>query len=109
MLPLLLSETELFEHFQQLGTPLPFSLSALQKDRGKKKNLGGVPFRRINGIKYCPEDVARHILRQPKYVGGATTHRAGRPSKAESQLAKDLGLSVVALRSRKASERKSTN
>jgi hypothetical protein len=99
MLPLLLSETELFEHFQQLGTPLPFSLSSLQKDRGRKKNLGGVPFKRINGIKYCPDEVAKHVIKQPTYRGGSSiAHRAGRPNKAESQLAKDLGITVPELR-----------
>lgn len=44
---LLLRESELFQYFVEIGKPLPFSLSTLQKDRLDGRL--GVPYRPLGG------------------------------------------------------------
>ena len=98
------SDSSLIAHCQNIGSPLPFSLSALRKDRVDGRL--GVPFRRLGGaILYRVDDVFAHLARlpiiqpkRPTLQQTRTVGRRGKPRKTESVAAKKLGISVKELR-----------
>lgn len=101
---MLLPQKKLFAHFEELGRPLPFSQSSLNKDR-----LDG----RL-GIRYCPiggsifydtEQVQAWLDGIPVVIPARTNKpvkpaagRRGKPKKSESLEALRLGISVPQLR-----------
>lgn len=100
---MLLSEKNLFKHFSEVrNSPLPFSLSALQKDRNGSGRLG-VPYTPLSGkVLYDPDQIQRWIDQLPVVVpvrhkpqqDAKPAGRRGKPKKTESVAAKKLGLSV---------------
>lgn len=100
-----LSDSDLIKHCQNIGSPLPFSVSSLRKDRLDGR-LGGVPFRKIGGaVIYCPLGVFEHLagqqVIQPKRhpaIQIKPAGRRGRPKKTETVLADKLHISVPELR-----------
>lgn len=104
---LLLSDKDLIQHFQDKGTPLPFSLSALRKDRFTGQ-LGNVTYHRCGGkCLYNPDEVlvwlqnipiGRAIIKPNIALSRVSKGRTGRPTKLESIEAQKRGLSVPALR-----------
>ena len=98
---LLLRDSALVKHFQQAGTPLPFPLSSIRKDR-YDGFLGGLPFRKPgHAVLYNPEEVATWLSKLPVHRGGrghVATLKMGRPSNEEKEQAKKLGISIPELR-----------
>ncbi len=99
---LFLSDAKLITHCRNAGTPLPFGLSSLQKDRIDAR-LGGVPFRRIGGkAVYFPPEVFAFLAGQPiiqavrSDINIKPRPRPGRPTKA-SQVAKARSTSSSAV------------
>jgi hypothetical protein len=85
---LFLSDAELIKYCHDIGRPLPFALSSLQKDR-KDGRLGGIPYRRIGKalIVYSPDEVFAFLFDSP--IIQATPRPApkaqpGRPTKSQS-------------------------
>lgn len=111
---LLLRESELFQYFVEIGKPLPFSLSTLQKDRLDGRL--GVPYRPLGGgIFYAPHDVENWLSGAPKVVPHrqCTTSKnqnlkRGKPLKSESVEAARLGITVRELRLRYQSGKRSS-
>ena len=102
---LLLQDSQLFKYFQSLGTPLPFSISTLRKDRLDGRL--GVPYLTIGGAKlYCPDLVFKWLAGVPVVIPKphAITKqniKKGKPSKQESVEAERLGLTVKEFRAKK--------
>lgn len=106
---LLLSEKDLFAHFSEvLHYPLPFSKSALQKDRLDGRL--GVPFRRVGGAIFYDTNHVRAWLdgipivvpaRAPLHSKPPVVRR-GKPLKSETVEAARLGISVPELRAQNA-------
>ena len=96
------SDRQLIEFAKRVGTPLPFSLSSLQKDRGSGC-LGGVPFRRVGGkVIYVPTDVF-NFLNGLEIVRPRTTivvQKRGSSSKRERVEAASRGITVRELRAK---------
>ncbi len=101
---MLLSEKNLFSHFAEvLGSPLPFSRSALQKDRLDGRL--GVPFRPVGaGIFYESNQVQAWLDGLPVVIPARTMQvklasgRRGKPSKSETVEASRRGITVPQLR-----------
>lgn len=98
-----LSAEKLVAHFKKLGTPLPFSLSSMNKDR-ITGCLGGIPHRKIGGLCfYCPEEVLSWLaglpIVQPLRHPALPVRRRGKPMKKESVEAARQGITVSELRS----------
>lgn len=109
---LLLQDSALVRHFKDRNEPLPFSLSAVRKDRFSGQ-LGGLPYRRIGGqCLYNPDEITDWLAGQPIIQPTTGTARAavpravrqGRPTKIEQIEARRLGLSVRELRAQRALE-----
>ncbi|MFA6922259.1 MAG: hypothetical protein WC216_10475 [Gallionella sp.] len=104
---LFLKEKELFTYCQEAGTPLPFSLSSLRKDRLDQR-LGGMPYRRHGGtILYSPTELLKFISALPVVCGSSTLRskkRTTKPTKIESVLASRAGLSVAEFRAKSMNE-----
>ena len=102
---LFLKEKELFIYCIKIGTPLPFSLSSLQKDRLDQR-LGGIPYRRKGGIRYLPSEVFACLHSHPviqgsqNTVAGKSKKRITKPTKEESVSARRAGITVAELRAR---------
>lgn len=104
---LLLSDSALIEHFKKSYQPLPFSLSAIRKDRFTGQ-LGGIPYRKIGGLcRYSPDEVSAWLAGHPIIQPGAdrrtnrpreNVKRQGRPTKIETIEATRRGITVPELR-----------
>lgn len=108
---LLLRDSALLPHCQEIGSPIPVSLSLIRKDRSEKnKNKIGIPFRKIGGgIFYNPADVlaffAGHPVIQPApFHKPASGLKRGKPSKQETVEARKRCISVPQLRALKGGE-----
>lgn len=100
---LLLRDTALVQHFKAAGTPLPFPLSSIRKDR-YDGFLGGIPFRKPgHAVLYNPDDVENWLAKLPVYRGGqgqVASLKMGRPSNEEKEQARKLVISIPDLRAR---------
>lgn len=109
---LFLLDTEFIKYCEEVGTPFPFSLSFIRKDRMPSKNKIksiGIPVRHIGGTYlYNPIQVfswiAAHPVLQSAQLhdihnkGGHCILKRGKPLKSETVAAKRLGISVPELR-----------
>lgn len=104
-----LSEKNLFKHFSEvLHSPLPFSKSALQKDRFDGRL--SIPFSPIGGrVFYDVEVVLGWLEGLPVVIPTRSTQaqankpkaaRRGKPSKTETMAASRLGITVPELRAK---------
>lgn len=100
---LLLRDADLIQHFKREGTPLPFPLSSLRKDR-YDGFLGGIPYRKPgHAVLYNPGEVMHWLEKLPVHRGGrgqVASLKMGRPSNEEKEQAKKLGISIPDLRTR---------
>lgn len=97
-------EKELFKVCKENGTPLPFSLSSLRKDRLDQR-LGGLPYRRQGGtVLYSPNEVVEFISNLPIIQGQfftlTQTSKKSKPSKSESVQAARNGLTLANFRAK---------
>lgn len=98
-----LSAADLVDHFKNLGAPLPFSRSSLEKDR-LTCCLGGIPYRRIGGLcVYHPQGIldwlaGLPIVQPQRHHALPASGRRGKPTKQESVEASRCGMTVKELR-----------
>jgi len=100
---LLLSASDLILHFKARNEPLPFSISALEKDR-INGCLGGIPHHQIGKKKvYNPVEVTQFlsilpVIRAKPIQPIDQPKKLGRPGAAERLLAQSLGVTIRDIR-----------